>query len=264
MTPAIRTTPFLLAAAVFVSLAPHPLPAAGPFDVSSAESQVHLVELFSSEGCSGCPTAERWLADLRKSPTLWKTFVPVEFHVDYWNRLGWVDPFSKEKFTERQREYAASWGSSAVYTPGFALNGEEWRPQGEEKILARPGARVGVLRARRTAGGGYLVTFRPAPTAATASVTSWYVTGALLGNGLVSQVLGGENQGRRLAHEFVVLAFGTAKLERDASSPGSFAARLDLDPSGTARPAGFSAAFWVAPAGKLQPVQAVGGDVPEF
>src|SRR5271156_4139860 len=101
-----------------------------PTEFRSGETQNHLLELFSSEGCSSCPPADAWLASLRGSSDLWKKFVPVEFHVDYWNRLGWTDRLSKSVFTERQQSYAREWANSNVYTPGFVLDGLEWRPAG--------------------------------------------------------------------------------------------------------------------------------------
>src|SRR5947207_690518 len=94
----------------------------------SSENRVALLELFTSEGCSSCPPAETWLSGLRSSAGLWKEFVPVAFHVDYWDYLGWRDPWASAGFSDRQRAYAALWHSDSTYTPGFVLNGKEWRP----------------------------------------------------------------------------------------------------------------------------------------
>ncbi|HEX4349582.1 MAG TPA: DUF1223 domain-containing protein, partial [Verrucomicrobiae bacterium] len=79
---------------------------AEPFHFQSEVKQVSLVELYTSEGCSSCPPAEYWLNQLKHSPGLWKNFVPVAFHVDYWNSLGWKDHWSAPEFSERQRDYA--------------------------------------------------------------------------------------------------------------------------------------------------------------
>src|ERR1700758_1185011 len=81
--------------------------------------QTTLIELFTSEGCSSCPRAEKWLSGLKSNPDLWKRTIPVAFHVDYWDHLGWRDRFSKLEFTERQQYYAAAWRNDSVYTPGF-------------------------------------------------------------------------------------------------------------------------------------------------
>ena len=87
----------------------------------SGEKRVAFVELFTSEGCSSCPPAERTLSKLTTHPSLWKTFVPVAFHVNYWDNLGWKDRFASVEFTQRQRTYASGWNSGTVYTPEFVL-----------------------------------------------------------------------------------------------------------------------------------------------
>ena len=62
-----------------------------PLVFESGEARTMLVELFTSEGCSSCPPADAWISQLKESPDLWKKIVPVAFHVDYWNNLGWRD-----------------------------------------------------------------------------------------------------------------------------------------------------------------------------
>src|SRR6476660_686425 len=69
----------------------------------SGDTQSMLIELFTSEGCSSCPPAEKWLSALKSNQDLWKKIVPVAFHVDYWDRLGWRDRFAKPDFTSRQQ-----------------------------------------------------------------------------------------------------------------------------------------------------------------
>ena len=93
----------------------------------SGPQQTALVELYTSEGCSSCPPAEAWMSRLQGDPGLWKKFVPIAFHVDYWDRLGWRDRFSSRQWTERQSRYAALWQSESVYTPAVVLSGKELR-----------------------------------------------------------------------------------------------------------------------------------------
>jgi Protein of unknown function (DUF1223) len=94
-------------------------------EFQSSQRQVSLLELYTSEGCSSCPPAEAWLSKLKNSQGLWDEFVPVAFHVDYWDNLGWKDRFSDEQYTERQKSYAQLWSASDIYTPEFVLNGKE-------------------------------------------------------------------------------------------------------------------------------------------
>ena len=93
----------------------------------STTEQTALLELYTSEGCSSCPPAEAWLSGLKESPGLWKSFVPLAFHVDYWDYLGWRDPWAARLYSDRQRAYAGRWHSESIYTPGFVLDGKEWR-----------------------------------------------------------------------------------------------------------------------------------------
>src|SRR5690349_5159728 len=89
--------------------------------LESGPRKTHLLELFTSEGCSSCPPAEAWISGLKNDARLWRDFVPVTFHVDYWDRLGWRDPLASKEWTARQYEYSERWRRSGVYTPGFVL-----------------------------------------------------------------------------------------------------------------------------------------------
>src|SRR5215472_2063785 len=113
----------------------------------TGDRQTALLELFTSEGCSSCPPAEAWLSRLKDSPGLWKDFVPVAFHVDYWDYLGWRDRWGAKAFSERQHTYAQLWQSETVYTPGFVLDGKEWRTWSNHKDMPPvPNSSTGVLK----------------------------------------------------------------------------------------------------------------------
>ena len=112
----------------------------------SGETQSTLIELFTSEGCSSCPPAEKWLSALKSNQDLWKKIVPVAFHVDYWDRLGWRDRFAKREFTSRQQRYAAGWGGDSIYTPAFVVNGKEWRSWFGGNVIPASSIKVGVFR----------------------------------------------------------------------------------------------------------------------
>ena len=174
----------------------------------SSQSQVTLLELFTSEGCSSCPPAEAWLNKFKSNPELWSRVVPVAFHVDYWNNLGWHDRFSRPEFTERQRRYAAAWQSESVYTPSLVLNGREWRDWfSTSTIPTASTAKVGRLQVSLTNQTELAATFEPENS----SLKHVQLNAALLGAHLESDVKRGENSGRKLRHDFVALQF--AKIE---------------------------------------------------
>ena len=74
---------------------------------ASGDRRVSLIELYTSEGCSSCPRADALLSSLKSRPDLWKSFIPLAFHVDYWDRLGWPDRFANTEWTLRQRRMAS-------------------------------------------------------------------------------------------------------------------------------------------------------------
>lgn len=221
----------------------------------SGPERVSLVELYTSEGCSSCPPAERWLGELRANRGLWKQFVPLAFHVDYWDGLGWEDQWSKRQFTTRQRRYAAGWGSGTVYTPGVVLNGREWRAwRGADPASAADHPKVGDLEIRATTEGEVAVLFSPAkqvPGTIIANV-------ALLGTGIRSDVKAGENRGRELRHDFVVLEWISAPMSSGETQRAS--AKLTIPKE---RPRRLAIAAWVTTADDPSPIQAAGGWLPE-
>lgn len=172
----------------------------------SGTEQTALLELFSSEGCSSCPSADERVRVWAAGPGLWKDFVPAVFHVDYWDNLGWIDPFSEVWYGERQRDYAKAWGGR-LYTPCFVLNGREWQPRdGEEP---RVSGVTGILEIRSPAGiraAGMSRQHRVRYIPAKGQKGPWTVEIVLLGFGLASPVRMGENAGKTLLHDAVVLS----------------------------------------------------------
>lgn len=92
-----------------------------PANLPGSYAPVVVLELFTSQGCSSCPPADELLPELAK---LDSNIIPLSFHVDYWNRLGWTDPFSSSEYSDRQRTYADFWKLESVYTPELVINGE--------------------------------------------------------------------------------------------------------------------------------------------
>jgi hypothetical protein len=215
----------------------------------SAETRTSLIELYTSEGCSSCPPAEKWLSLLTSNPDLWKGIVPVAFHVDYWDHLGWRDRFSRQEFTERQRRYVVAWGGDSIYTPAFVLNGREWRGWFGGPSLSAAPAKVGLLQITLNNGANLTAKFVPQnaqPRALTLNV-------ALLGNDLQSDVRRGENAGRKLRHDFVVLDLARIDMVNAANR---WSASLTL-PNESDKPTAIAA--WVTEKDANTPIQATGG-----
>ncbi len=214
--------------------------AAAPKVYKSSAERVAMLELFTSEGCSSCPPAEEWFSKLHDAPGLWTQFVPMAFHVDYWDYLGWKDAFASAAHTKRQRQYAAQWRAGSVYTPGFVMNGEEWRGN----RLALPKAEPeGELTLTRGAEDSWLLNFDPVQGNKEGLVFHL----ALLGSA-TSRVTAGENSGRTLQHDFTVLNHVVS-----AGSNGRALLKMGADARGKA------VAGWVSRGADQAPVQAVGG-----
>ena len=182
----------------------------------SGPTRIHLLELFTSEGCSSCPPAEAWLTQLKQENGLWRDFVPLAFHVDYWDHLGWRDRFATKEWTARQQTYAARWNAGSVYTPGFVLDGRESQARlpGNSKEI------VGTLLLK-TNGDDARVSFKPAQNEARAHDV--YV--ASLGFALTADVAAGENKGLKLSHDFVVLS-----LQKGGTVPARRKFKIEITP----------------------------------
>ena len=217
--------------------------------LQSGPTHVALVELFTSEGCSSCPPAERWLAERRADPGLWRDFVPVAWHVTYWDQLGWPDRLARRAFTDRQYAYAAAWRKDSVYTPCFVRDGREW----QAGPMAAAHGTAGVLRARYDPPSGALeVEFEPAAPAG----AELEAHAAILGGGLRTSVRAGENSGHTLEHEFTVLVAAQFPL---AGAAAAFRGALTLPVPGTPSAPRRALAVWVTRRGELVPLQAAGG-----
>src|SRR5438552_11447706 len=217
----------------------------------SGDTQSSLIELFTSEGCSSCPPAEKWLSALKSSSDLWKKAVPVAFHVDYWDRLGWRDRFAKPEFTSRQQRYAAAWRGDSVYTPGFVVNGREWRDWFGNRTLSRERpAKAGNLRVTLSNEIHLTDVF----TREDSRTSPLQLHVALLGSNLESDVKRGENSGRKLRHDFVVLQLVKTDL---IASGDRWIGSISISKQNAEKPRAFAA--WVSEEDVDPPIQATGG-----
>lgn len=236
-----------LAAAFTLALAAASTHAAG----CSAESgvrRVALLELYTSEGCNSCPPADRWVSGLPGRGYTADRIVALAFHVDYWNNLGWPDPFSRPQYSERQRAASIRNRARVVYTPQLLLNGKDYR---RGIVLEDFGERVGTLnrdtaratiRMRMHAEGatalGVTGTARVTDAAARSGAQAFL---ALYENNLSNVVIAGENRGKRLHHDFVVRELA-GPFAVDSAGEARLERRFSLDPrwkSGDLHLAGF-------------------------
>ena len=177
----------------------------------SGEHRVALLELYTSEGCNSCPPADEWVSKLPSKGLTSDRVVPLAFHVDYWNYLGWRDVFSQTNFTERQRQMAQFSRSGFVYTPQLVLNGRDYRRGilwdgtkerikeiNQQKPLADISLTLSMPAAGQLRVSGEIVV----PGAIERQNTQAYL--ALYENNLSNDVKAGENNGRTLHHDFVV------------------------------------------------------------
>jgi hypothetical protein len=169
------------------------------------------VELFTSEGCSSCPPADRALERLEHSqPVTDALIVPLSLHVDYWNRLGWADPYSSAAFSERQERYSDAFGGNRVYTPQMIVDGstefvgdESRAIKAVAEALKKSKAPVTLTVSPRCASSAEVkVSVGQLPEPIKKDPVEVYV--AITESGLVNDVKRGENAGRSLRHTAVV------------------------------------------------------------
>ena len=205
-----------------------------------------IIELFTSQGCSSCPPAESWLGKFSDDPRLWKTLFPLAFHVDYWDYIGWKDIYASPAFSKRQKQYRIENRLSSVYTPGFVVNGREWRGWFSRKALP-DGKTAGKLTASLANGqltAEYLVDgLRD---------HGLILNAAIVGTGITTEVKRGENAGRSLPQDFTVLQFLTARSETKKW-------QMELPRINTNDAERLALVIWVSSADSLQPLQVAGG-----
>ncbi len=220
--------------------------------ISSPNTRVSLLELYTSEGCSSCPPADKYISELKSHPDLWISIIPVAFHVDYWNYIGWNDRFSSPEYSARQRRYARTKNLKTVYTPGFLLNGEEWRSFfGLRKLSVASDKEIGKLKLKIN-DMELKAEYQPIEKMDDETLV---LNIAVLGFDMKTEVRSGENHGKELRHDFTVLGYKTILLYKNESV---YTVMTELpDIIETAPKMAISA--WINNENDMTPVQAVGG-----
>jgi len=203
---------------------------------SSPETRVAVLELYTSEGCSSCPPADRFLSALKDAGISDKQLIPMAFHVTYWDHIGWKDRFAKKQYDQRQRSLAIKNRKNSVYTPQFVLVGDDYRRYatfsedinklaaqiatidlmlqlGFQDEQADSGQRdadqsnnnkrnnSSVTEADANAGKIYLELTSTAVTDSVDDISFYFV---VIEDQLYSDVSDGENDGKKLLHDYVV------------------------------------------------------------
>lgn len=208
--------------------------AAGECRIESTAHRVTVVELYTSEGCSSCPPADRWFGNLPQQGVSAENAILLAYHVDYWNQLGWPDRFSRSQFSDRQRKVAARGGAGFIYTPQLTVDGRDMRQRHSTEALRtklaainrEPGqARIkadirGSAPELRIGGEVELA------DAGTRNAQVWIAT---FENGLSTHVKAGENAGTRLNHDYVVRELA-GPFQIGASGRTKLDYRLQVDP----------------------------------
>jgi hypothetical protein len=166
-----------------------------------------LLELFTSEGCSSCPPADRLLPQLATENA---NVIPLSFHVDYWNHLGWTDPFSQAQFSARQREYGSKFRLESIYTPQLIINGE-FEMVGSNRSTAE----TDIMNVLKEKAPVEIMFDEVKKENNRLSVTCTLVgnmdqtdlTAAVVQKHAEMKVKGGENSGAKLSHTNVVRSF---------------------------------------------------------
>jgi len=239
--------PILRPLALLLLALPITLPVWGQV-ISSPLVQVNMLEVYTSQGCSSCPPAERWMSKFKEDSRLWKQLVPMNFHVDYWDYLGWPDPYASKIFTQRQRDYKSLRLSPTVATPGFIAAGKGWNGWFRgNPVPLKPFKAVGVLRANIEDGVAQ-VSFNP--TQDTNQTLQLYV--AVLGFNQLTKVMAGENSGKDLPHDFVVMGYKRTEMK---VTNGEFSSQLTLPNVSRFISPRKALVFWVSREGDPTPIQ---------
>ncbi len=189
-------TPKLIAACALIYWTTAALAQPNQCSVTSGATITPVVELYTSEGCSSCPPADKWASSLKGTSASGGAVVQA-FHVGYWDYIGWVDRFAAPAYTQRQRDVAAKNKLRGIYTPQAVLDGKDWPRWSGTPTTQEPAKANITLKQQGT--DQFEASVVPLPPA-----TSWSAYWTITEHGHNSKVQAGENKGEFLKHDFVV------------------------------------------------------------
>jgi hypothetical protein len=223
-----------LAVLVFAAIAAVAMHANAPQPVKLGSSPV-VVELFTSQGCSSCPPADALLRELAKDPAYSKAIIPLAYHVDYWDHLGWRDPFSSKQYTIRQMMYQKAFGLTSAYTPQAVVGGAKElvgsHADALRKLIAEESMRAAEGKVTIALHGGNAVVHAESPAPRDLVVVAFQ-------DGAKTEVTRGENSGMTIINDAIVRQITRAGAVTDATvplPPGSTGAAAFLQDGKTLR-----------------------------
>lgn len=202
--------------------------------IGAADTTPVVLELFTSEGCSSCPPADALISEIGSST---KSVIPLAYHVDYWNHLGWADPLSSRQWSERQSDYARAMNLDGEYTPQMVISGA-WQCGGSDAGSIERA--VAAVRSASPLGRTSIQTSladhesRKLQVKVTAQMLNTAGTGphvvmlAIYENGLVSKIGAGENGGREITYDYTVRKLLQA-FELDGAKGASASKELNIE-----------------------------------
>ena len=192
---AFLSAPKLVAAYALIVWATGTFAQSNQCSITSGATITPVIELYTSEGCSSCPPADKWVSTLKGTSASGGAVVQA-FHVGYWDYIGWVDRFAAPAYTQRQREIAAKNNLRSIYTPQAVLDGKDW-PRWGGKPEAKEPAKASITL-QQLSPDHFEASVTPA------AATNWSAYWTVTEHGHNSKVLSGENKGEFLKHDFVV------------------------------------------------------------
>jgi hypothetical protein len=229
-------------AIIFIAAQAVIMPATAQFNASKSckavtgDTITPVVELYTSEGCSSCPPAEKWLNTLKGKATAANPAVIQAFHVNYWDYIGWPDRFATAAHTNRQRQISAWNKQNGIYTPQMVLNGGDWRGWGSlgpfnAAVPASKTAATSSISLTQTGTDQFEAVVSPvagtntgANSSSGATPSTWSAYWTITEHGHVTKVKAGENSGETLFHDFVVRQY-TPVGDYSAASPQKLSLR---------------------------------------
>ncbi len=229
----MKTIPYtLILLAVLLTVSAYTLLPEKDKPIKLESEKVILVELFTSQGCSSCPSADKLLKEsMTKAEEMGVTLLGLSFHVSYWNYLGWKDPYSSQTYTNRQRKYGESFGLRSIYTPQMVVNGKS-EFVGSNRLRLAQSIKSNLLKEAqgqiaaeiKQKNGLYEISYSLED-----HKSGTVLNVALVDDHVENYVSRGENKGRNLSHDNVVRSFKTFPAKKSATVGLSIPKKFDFD-----------------------------------